>query len=69
MCNADRRHGGVICVDDQHSPRRFPLPEKHSAGREKAIDRSIEHVIKMRVGTIADPETYLVGRDKNPPKR
>jgi hypothetical protein len=50
------------------SPRRFPLPEARSAGREKAIERNIEHVIKMRDGTIGDPDHYLVGRDETSPK-
>jgi hypothetical protein len=45
-------------------PRRFPLPEARSAGREKAI----EHVIKKRDGTIGDPDNYLVGRDETSPK-
>jgi hypothetical protein len=38
-----------------------------SKGREMAIDREVEHVIKKKDGTIGDKNTYPRGRDKNPP--
>ena len=37
-------------------------------GREMAIERGVEHVIKKRDGTIGEKNTYPRSRDKSPPK-
>lgn len=42
--------------------------EAQAAGREMAIDRGVEHVVKKMDGTIGEKNTYPRGRDKNPPK-
>ncbi|MFV8295995.1 DUF2188 domain-containing protein [Mycolicibacterium fortuitum] len=42
--------------------------EARAAGRQMAIDRGVEHVIKKMDGTIGDRNTYPRSRDKNPPK-
>ncbi|MFV8266394.1 Uncharacterised protein [Mycobacteroides abscessus subsp. abscessus] len=42
--------------------------EAQAAGRQMAIDRGVEHVIKKMDGTIGERNTYPRGRDKNPPK-
>ena len=42
--------------------------EAQAAGRDMAINRGVEHVIKKMDGTIGDKNTYPRGRDKNPPK-
>jgi hypothetical protein len=42
--------------------------EAQSAGRQMAIDRGVEHVIKKLDGTIGERNTYPRSRDKNPPK-
>lgn len=41
--------------------------EAQAKGREMAIDRGVEHVIKNKDGTISAKNTYPRGRDKNPP--
>lgn len=38
-----------------------------AAGREMAIDRGVEHVIKKMDGTIGEKNTYPRSRDNNPP--
>lgn len=42
--------------------------EAEAAGRQMAIDRGVEHVIKKLDGTIGERNTYPRSRDKNPPK-
>jgi hypothetical protein len=41
--------------------------EAQASGREMAIDRGVEHVIKKMDGTIGEKSTYPRDRDKNPP--
>lgn len=41
--------------------------DAQAAGRDMAIDRGVEHVIKKMDGTIGDKNTYPRSRDKNPP--
>jgi hypothetical protein len=41
--------------------------ETQAKGREMAIDRGVEHVIKNKDGTIGAKNTYPRGRDKYPP--
>jgi hypothetical protein len=42
--------------------------EAEAAGRQMAIDRGVEHVIKKVDGTIGKKNTYPRSRDENPPK-
>lgn len=42
--------------------------DAQAAGREMAIKREAEHVIKKVDGTIGAKNTYPRSRDKNPPK-
>jgi hypothetical protein len=42
--------------------------EAQAVGRQMAIDRGVEHVIKKLDGTIGERNTYPRSRDKNPPK-
>lgn len=42
--------------------------EVQARGRDMAIERGVEHVIKKRDGTIGEKNTYPRSRDKNPPK-
>jgi hypothetical protein len=42
--------------------------EAQAAGRQMAMDRGVEHVIKKLDGTIGERNTYPRSRDKNPPK-
>jgi Uncharacterized protein conserved in bacteria (DUF2188) len=42
--------------------------EAQAAGRQMAIDREVEHVIKKLDGTIGERNTYPRGRDKYPPR-
>lgn len=41
--------------------------EAQAAGRDMAIDRGVEHVIKKLDGTIGEKNTYPRRRDQNPP--
>ena len=42
--------------------------EAQAAGREMAINRGVEHVIKNKDGEIAQKNTYPRSRDQHPPK-
>lgn len=42
--------------------------EAESTGRDMAIERGVEHVIKKKDGTIGEKNTYPRSRDKNPPR-
>jgi hypothetical protein len=42
--------------------------DAQSVGRDMAIDRGVEHVIKKMDGTIGDKNTYPRSRDRHPPK-
>ena len=42
--------------------------EAQATGRQMAIDRGVEHVVKKMDGTIGERNTYPRSRDKNPPK-
>lgn len=42
--------------------------EAHATGRQMAIDRGVEHVVKKMDGTIGERNTYPRSRDKNPPR-
>ncbi|GAA1463512.1 DUF2188 domain-containing protein [Williamsia maris] len=42
--------------------------DAQARGREKAIDRGVEHVVKKRDGTIGEKNTYPRSRDQHPPK-
>lgn len=42
--------------------------DAQTAGREMAIDRGVEHVIKKMDGTVGSKNTYPRSRDQNPPK-
>lgn len=42
--------------------------EAQAKGREMAVDREVEHVIKKKNGTIGEKNTYPRSRDNNPPK-
>lgn len=37
-------------------------------GRQMAIDRGVEHVVKRMDGTIGEKNTYPRSRDQHPPK-
>jgi uncharacterized protein DUF2188 len=41
--------------------------QAQAVGRQMAIDRGVEHVIKKLDGTIGERNTYPRSRDKNPP--
>jgi hypothetical protein len=41
--------------------------QAQALGRQMAIDRGVEHVIKKLDGTIGERNTYPRSRDKNPP--
>ena len=42
--------------------------EVQAEGRQMAIDREVEHVIKNKDGQIAQKNTYPRSRDQHPPK-
>jgi hypothetical protein len=42
--------------------------EAETAGRQMAVDRGVEHIIKKKDGTIGEKNTYPRSRDNNPPK-
>jgi hypothetical protein len=42
--------------------------DAQAVGRQMAIDRGVEDVIKRLDGTIGEHNTYPRSRDKNPPK-
>lgn len=42
--------------------------DAQSVGRDMAIDRKVEHVIKNKNGQIGEKNTYPRGRDQHPPK-
>jgi hypothetical protein len=42
--------------------------EVQATGRQMAIDRGVEHVIKNKDGTIGSKNTYPRSRDPHPPK-
>jgi hypothetical protein len=42
--------------------------EVQADGRQMAIDRGVEHVIKNKDGQIAQKNTYPRSRDQHPPK-
>ena len=42
--------------------------DARAAGRDMAIDRGVEHVIKKMDGTIGEKNTYPRSRDQHPPK-
>jgi hypothetical protein len=42
--------------------------EVQARGREMAVDRKVEHVIKKQDGTIGEKNTYPRSRDQHPPK-
>lgn len=41
--------------------------EAQAVGRQMAIERNVEHVVKKLDGTIGERSTYPRSRDQNPP--
>lgn len=42
--------------------------DAQAVGRDMAVDRGVEHVIKKLDGTIGERNTYPRSRDRHPPK-